>query len=250
MNFRLQLSNYKLHLGFCCLLSTVSCIPFVIQPPGPREYQVQASKEISTEAVKALADAQKEKVVAMRDVGEKIANGKVEAIKTVATEAAKNTKDPEALTNINANAVSAIVQIGKEDRVLREIGIVDGTARAIGGIAREGIGSTETSTMQYGMYAGAQGYIGAQAFPEAVSQIKGIARWGMETLLPIVGGTLGGGGLIGGLLVALRKAARRRQLLIANGKVIEKHGTPELKTELAKAHAGIPADAKKEHGLT
>lgn len=225
------------------------CMPFVIQPPGPREYQVQASKEISTESVKALASAQETKVTAMKEVAVPIAQAKVEAIKTVATESAKNTKDPEALTNINANAVAGIVKVGLEDKVLREIGIVDGTTKAVSGIAGRGIDSTETSTAQYLAYTTAQGMIGMQAYPQAIEQMKGVAKWGWDTLLPLIGGGLGGSGLIAGLLMALRKSALRRKLLIADGAVIEAQKNLDLKNALAKAHAGVPVDAKKEHGL-
>ncbi|HHT9141376.1 MAG TPA: hypothetical protein ACFYEA_10950 [Candidatus Tripitaka californicus] len=232
------------------LLLLSGCMSFpIVQAPGPKEHQVQASKEISIESVKAVAEAQKEKVTAMKEVAVPIAQAKVEAIKTVATESAKNTKDPEALTNINANAVAGIVRVGLEDKVLREIGTVDGTTKAVSGIAGRGIDSTETSTAQYLAYAGMQGAIGMQAYPQAIEQMKGVAKWGVDTLIPVIGGGLGGSGLIAGLLMALRKSALRRKLLKADGVVIEKQGSPDLKNALAKAHAGISADAKKEHGL-
>ena len=262
MNQRIAIAGF-VKVGVLAATLSGCAIPFNLKPPGPKEYQVEASKVISTESVKAVTEAQSKKIEAMRDVAVPVATAKVEAIKAVATETAKNTKDPETLSNINANAMNAIVRVGLEDKVLREIGVVDGTANVVGKIAGKGVESTETSTTQYGMYAAGQTYIGAQAFPEAIKQFEAVKKWGMDTLIPIVAGTVGGGGLIGGLLAALSKSRKRKQLLEADGKTIREFEEEKLKAKddtalnvvrdiksrLAKKHSIISIDAKKEHGL-
>lgn len=233
-------------LGFL----TSGCVSFpIVQTPGPKEHQVQASKEISIESVKAVAEAQKEKVTAMKEVAVPIAQAKVEAIKTVATESAKNTKDPEALTNINANAVAGIVRVGLEDKVLREIGLVDGTTKAVSGIAGKGIDSTETSTVQYGMYAASQGAIGMQAYPQALEQMKGIAKWTFNDVLPWAIGlaTAGTGGGIGAWL--LKRGRQKSRALKAMATGIERTDNKETKIAVARELSAVDVNAEKELDL-
>jgi hypothetical protein len=228
------------------------CVSFpIVQAPGPKEYQVQATREISTESVKAVAGAQNTKVEAMKTAGTDIALKRVEAVQTVAMKLAERTDDPEALSNINANAMQAIVRISDEEKVVREIGRVDGTAKVVSGIAGKGIEGTETSTLQYGMYAAGQTVGNIYGIPEAQRQFQAITKWGWNTLIPIIAGGLGGGGLIGGLLATLTKARRRKKLLEATGEVIELHKgkDPELTQDLAKAHASLPVNAYEEFSL-
>jgi hypothetical protein len=204
-----------------------------------------------------VVEAQNTKVVAMKETGTEVGVKKLETIQIISTELGKKTDDPQALSNINANAMNAIVRVSNEDRVVREIGQVDGTSKVVGSIAGKGIESTEMSTLQYGMYATAQGAIGMQAFPVAAEQMRGIARWGWGKVGMVLGGVFGGGGLIAGLVTFIRRALVRRRLLEADGQVIEELGEEkkedatlkELKSRLAKAHAGLPVDARKEHGL-
>ena len=204
------------------------------ESPRPKQYQVEASREIVNTNVPVVVGAQTNK----QD------NIKLVAIK--ALEIIKETTTPEqaeAITNVAANSFRAIEK-------------ADGTADIVSKIMRQGNSDILTmSTLQYAAYAAGQTAVAMRNREAAYKGIKAGWQWTTANIAKVAGGATGTGGLLAFALISYRKMRNKDKLLKSTGNAVDKFAAtnPEagvaLKSALAKEAAKLPIDAKKEFGV-
>ena len=204
------------------------------ESPRPKEYQVEASKEIVNSNVPVVVGAQTNK----QDNINLVAIKALEIIGTISTSA-----QAEAITNVAANAFKAIEK-------------ANGTADIVGSMMERGNSDVLTmSSLQYAAYAAGQTAV-AMRNQEAVYQgIKAGWKWTTAGIASAAGGTTVFSGLIAFALSAYRKMRSKDRLLKSTGNVIDVYSAAQpdggvgLKTILAKAAAKLPINAKEEFGI-
>ena len=218
--------------GGCSMLSMLSGP----ESPRPKEYQVEAAKEIATKNVVEIMKGQ----LGKQDGIEAVAIAAIAAM----ISADSNAK-VEGLTNIVANTANQIRLSNGSAKLLATMS--GATSKSI----------TEMSALEYMAYTASQT---AVATSNREKLAKGVSL-GMEKIQKLAGLAAGGTG-VGGLIALgigmLRRGKDRNNkggLLKTVGNVVNDFETKnpvaakELKTMMAKATANLPVDAKKEFGV-
>lgn len=212
----------------CVFAGCAALKPFYTESPRPDKNQVAAVRSMNETNVPVIVHAQTDK------------QGKIASVARAAIHNIQNTTSPEqveGITNIAANAIEGIQH-------------ADGTAKILGNMQGKSIQQIlQMPTAEYLAYAAMQGPQAEINRQKAYEGIKAGWEWTSSTIAEVAGMATGGITLTTLLGLFMRKAAVRKKLLYADGRVIEDYGDNELKAALAKAHSGIAADAKKEHGL-
>lgn len=225
-------------LSLC--LATSGCSPlmkaFTVESPRPNKEQLGSVTSINQTNIPVIAKLQTNKQDGIKAV---VLRG-IELLPQC-----KTPEQAEALTNIIANGVKAIKE-------------ADGTGKMLGSSNIESIEKILQMPMsQYMAYATMQGMaIAPQNREMAFEGIKTGIQWTAGKIVGLTGSGLGMGGLVYGLLNFIGKAKRRKQLLVANGRAInkfkdkDKEASRVLTHFLAEEQANVSANAKKEHGLS
>jgi len=204
------------------------------ESPRPKEYQVEASKEIVNSNVPVVVGAQTNKQDNIQIVA-------LEALKAI--EKTTTAAQAEAITNVAANSFKAIEK-------------ANGTAEIVDRIMENsGENILTMSTLQYAAYAAGQTAV-AMRNQEAVYQgIKVGWKWTTAGIASAAGGTTVFSGLVAFALSAYRRMRSKDKVLKSTGNVLEKfiasHPEPgdELKNNLAKAGSKLATDVSKEFGV-
>lgn len=216
--------------------------PFTVESPRANRDQITAVKDITTTNVPVIVGAQTDKQRRAAEVAR------------VAIHNIVNTKDTvqaEAITNIAANAITAIKD-------------ADGTAKILGHAQEKAAADIlQMPLSQYMAYAASQGIVASRNQDTAYRGIKAGWQWTSGKIAEVAGMATGGTGVLAyavSLLLKKKKveqvAESRGKLLKTTGKVIDEFASKQpgaggtLKTNLATAHSVLPVDAKKEFGLT
>lgn len=206
------------------------------ESPRPKEYQVEASKEIVTKNVTEIMKGQLGKQEGIGAVA-------IAALNSMST--ADTKAKVEGITNIVANTANAIQEADGSAKLLSTL-----TGSTTKGIA-------EMSAVEYLAYSAGQTIVASGNREKVASGVK----LGMEKIQQIAG-IAGAGTGIGGL-IALgvstilrgRDSTRKKSLLNVTGSTIDKFTieNPEagkiLKAMIAKATSSLPVDAKKEFNI-
>lgn len=212
----------------CVFAGCAALKPFYTESPRPDKNQIAAVQTMNEKNVPVIVGAQTDKQ-------QKIARVASAAIWNIAK--ATRAEQVEGITNIAANAIEGIQH-------------ADGTAKILGNMQGKSIQQIlQMPTAEYLAYAAMQGPQAEANRQKAYEGIKTGWEWTSSAIAEVAGMATGGITLSTLLGLFMRKAAVRKKLLYADGKVIEEHADDEMKADLAKAHSGIAADAKKEHGL-
>jgi len=223
---------------FMVCVGTVGCLGnlFSVESPRPLEYQVTASKEITTSTVEQVMKGQL---------------GKQEGIEAVALKALEVIKHAdgvqvEGITNVVANTAN-------------EIRRADGSAKLLSSLSGESSkGIAEMSALEYMTYAGAQTALAMQNREQLAQGIKAGWQWTKSQIGVLAGGVTGGGSWLAlalGLFGKTKTVKSKDTTLKVTGNVINKFAAenPEagkrLKAMMAEATSGLPINARTEFGI-
>ncbi len=211
------------------------CKMFEVESPRPEEHQTEAAREIVNTNVPVIVGAQTDKQGRIKEVA-------VKALEIIGV----TTSDVQAkaITNITANAVSAIKDADGTGKNLSKI--MGGTNKDI----------LTMNVLEYAAYAGTQSAVALdnrQKLYKGIETVKGLATSAIATY---TGGGIGMAGLLAFGLKMLNTARKRKQLLVSTGSGVEEFAAsnPEegakLKAVLAKKAAKLPIDAGREFDIT
>ena len=214
-----------------CLLTKMLGGP---ESPRPLEYQVQQSKDMITALVPGIVKAQIDKQKQIESVASK-------AINMIKGDLRGD--QSEAITNVVANSVSAILR-------------ADGTKQVVGDIMNQGIeGVLKMPGMQYLAYSGLQTAAAIGNKERLYEGIKTGIKWSNTLIEYVVGGTGVMGTLVAFAISSYMKSRSKDRVLKGTGQEIEKFAERykdaggELKAMLAKAASRMKIDAGKEFGV-
>lgn len=204
------------------------------ESPRPKEYQVEASKEIVNSNVPVVVGAQTNKQNNIQIVALKA----LEIIKETTTK-----EQAEAVTNVAANSFKAIKD-------------ADGTKDIIGNMMEKGNDNIlAMSTLQYAAYAAGQTAVAMRNQEALYSGIKTGIQWTSGNIAKAGGVMSLAAALFGFGVTSYRKMRNKDRLLKSTGNTInefvaaEPESGTKLKARLAKATSKLPIDAKTEFGV-
>ena len=226
-------SMFIMFFGGGCILSDL----FGVDSPRPKEYQVEASKEITTTSVTEIMKGQLEK----QDGIEAVA---IAAI--VAMEKADTKYKAAAITNIVANTANDIRR-------------ADGSAKLLSELAGKSNKSiTEMSAMEYMSYVAGQSALAMGNREKLSHGIEAGFEWTKSMTGMLAGGIPAGGTLLALLVGYMRRGktlTNKDDLLKRTGNAINdfttinKDAGGELKKLVAKKTSSVPLDVNKEFGI-
>ncbi len=181
------------------------------ESPRPKEYQVEATKEIITQNTTKIMESQ----LGKQDGIEAIALAALVAIGT-----SKTDTQMEAITNVVANTAASLE---------RTQGVEKQLARMTGSGAE---GLSDMSAIAYGMYAASQTAVSMGNREKMYSGIKAGFKWTQNKIMGMAGGGLAGGGLIGMLVGYMRKNGQKAVALNATKKTYTEDELSRLKKAL------------------